>query len=217
MTKKRERFVKLRDKLAAISEILSLMAQRFRMSFHPSASLTVDEELVRFFGHCRFRVYMPAKPDKYGLKVWVLADSVNGFCLNFQVYTGRPLNGEPDRHQAQRVVLELSSYLQGGYNITTDNFFTSLELATALRNRANPMTLVGTMRKNKPDIPRELLNVRGREQYSSLFAFDNNYTLVSYVPKPRKNVIAILVSTSRCCTVRCQITIINQILFFIII
>ena len=113
MTKKRA-IREATDKLAAISEILLLMAQRFRISFHPSASLTVDEQLVRFFGHCRFRVYMPSKPDKYGLKVWVLADSTNGYCLNFQVYTGRPLNGELDRHQAQRVVLELSNYLQSG-------------------------------------------------------------------------------------------------------
>ena len=36
------------DKLAAINEVLLLISQRFQISFHPSASLTVDELLVRF-------------------------------------------------------------------------------------------------------------------------------------------------------------------------
>ena len=56
-------------KLAAISEFLSLLAQRFKTAHLPGNSVTVDEQLVRFFGHCNFRVYMPSKPDKYGIKI----------------------------------------------------------------------------------------------------------------------------------------------------
>lgn len=53
------------------------------------------------------------------------------------------------------------------------------------------MTLVGTMRKNKPDIPRVLLDVRGRAAKTSKFAFDVSFTLTSYIPKLRKNVIVL--------------------------
>ena len=32
---------------------------------------------------------MPAKPTKYGIKVWMAADSINGYALNFDVYLGK--------------------------------------------------------------------------------------------------------------------------------
>ena len=51
---------------------------------------------------------MPSKPAKYGIKLWILADAANMYCLNFQVYTGRPIGGEPEWNQGQRVVLELT-------------------------------------------------------------------------------------------------------------
>ncbi|CAH1980145.1 unnamed protein product [Acanthoscelides obtectus] len=52
------------------------------------------------------------------------------------------------------------------------------------------------MRKNKPQIPRELLDVKNRPVKSSLFAYGedsdenpNKCLLVSYVPKRNKNVL----------------------------
>ena len=177
------------DKLAAIKEILEMIREKFQDAYYPSASLTIDEQLIRFYGKCRFRVYMPSKPDRYGIKVWVLADATNGYCLNFDVYTGKPIGADRERNQAMRAVLQLTSNLPAGYNITTDNFFTSIQLAEALLTRANSMTLVGTIRKNKPELPEKFINVKRRQEYSSLFAFSDKMTLVSYIPKPRKSVI----------------------------
>ena len=48
--------------------------------------------------------------------------------------------------------------------------------------------MVGTIRRNKPDIPAELTVKTGRSEKSSLFAFDDKLTLVSYVPRKGKNV-----------------------------
>ena len=36
---------------------------------------------------------MPAKPNKYGIKFWMAADSSNGYVLNFDVYLGKELDG----------------------------------------------------------------------------------------------------------------------------
>lgn len=55
------------------------------------------------------------------------------------------------------------------------------------------MTLCGTLRKNKTYIPKELLPARYKKDFSSMFAFMENKTLVSYVPK--KNSAVILLST----------------------
>ena len=55
------------------------------------------------------------------------------------------------------------------------------------------LSLVGTLNKNKPDIPKEFLPDKSRPQSSSLFGFSKNMTMVSYVPK--KNKAVVLLST----------------------
>lgn len=71
--------------------------------------------------------------------------------------------------------------------IIMDNFFTTYELSQHLK--ANKLSCVGTVRKNKRFIPREFLANKRREVFSSLFGFRANTTLVSYVPKKNKSVI----------------------------
>lgn len=178
---------------AAIAEFSDALSERFRTLYHPSTNLTVDEQLIRFFGKCKFRVYMPNKPDRYGIKLFVLADAANGYALNYQIYTGRAGTDGPERNQAQRVVLQLTQFLESGYNITTDNFYTSYQLAQLLLQRDNPMSLVGTMRKHKPEIPTQFLSTEGRREQSSIFGFTEDATIVSYSPKPRR--IVVLLST----------------------
>ena len=44
--------------------------------------------------------YLPMKPVKRGFKVWVRADSVNGYFCDFNVYTGRSESGDTEwRHR----------------------------------------------------------------------------------------------------------------------
>ncbi|KAI3367311.1 hypothetical protein L3Q82_008352 [Scortum barcoo] len=49
--------------------------------------------------------------------------------------------------------------------------------------------MVGTVRKNKPELPPALLASKEREVFSSKFAFTPTTTLVSYLPKKNKNVV----------------------------
>lgn len=51
------------------------------------------------------------------------------------------------------------------------------------------ITMVGTMRRNRPELPPELPRVREREALSSVFAFTATHTLISYIPKRGKNVV----------------------------
>ena len=46
----------------------------------------MDEGLVKFNGRLSFKQYMPMKPDKFGIKVWMLADADNYHVPRFQVY-----------------------------------------------------------------------------------------------------------------------------------
>ena len=114
--------------------------------------LTVDEQLMPLKSRCSFVTFMPNKPDKYGLKFWVLADVETKYVSNIDVYLG-------DQKKEQRfgaplavsVVVNLCKHIKRkGYNITCDNFFTSLPVAEKLTR--DKLSIVGTMRKNRREL-----------------------------------------------------------------
>ena len=97
----------------------------------------------------------------------------------------------------ESVVLQLvEPFVDSGCHIVTDNFFTSLKLARKLTEKG--MTLLGTIRSNKREIPKEMRTTANRERYSSKFAFqtDGEAAIVSYVPKRNKNVL--LLTSAKC-------------------
>ena len=95
-------------------------------------------------------------------------------------------SGGPEKNQGMRFVLDVTDGLRG-HNVTCDNFFTSYKLSQQLLKRK--ITMVGTVRKNKLELPPALLATRGREAFSSKFAFTPTTALVSYLPKRNKNVV----------------------------
>ena len=84
------------------------------------------------------------------------------------------------------VVLEMNEGLQG-HNITCDNFSTSYCLGDELQKRIQ--TMMGTVRRNTPELHGEILKMQGRPLHSSIFAFTEKATVVSYSPKRNKNVL----------------------------
>jgi hypothetical protein len=72
-------------------------------------------------------------------------------------------------------------------NISCDNWYTSVPLAQDLFKNYS-LTLVGTMRKSRREIPPEFLSNKRREAKSSVSGFCDNMLLVSYVPKKYRSV-----------------------------
>ena len=66
----------------------------------------MDEQLVNYRGRCPFKVYIPSKPGKYGVKVWAACDAKNGYVCNAQIYSGKS-GPTPEVNQGQRVVLDM--------------------------------------------------------------------------------------------------------------
>nr|XP_061807312.1 piggyBac transposable element-derived protein 4-like [Nerophis lumbriciformis] len=172
------------NKMSPISDIWNMWNALLPKMYNLGREICIDEQLVSFSGRCSFRQYMPSKPAKYGLKIWTLCDVRTSYAWSMQMYTGKPPGGQREQDQEMRVVLDLCSPLEG-HILTTDNFFTSFPLAAELKKKK--MALVGTIRKNKAELPPHLVKVTGREVLSSLFAFSKDHTLVSYVPKKEKN------------------------------
>ncbi|CAF4464602.1 unnamed protein product [Rotaria sp. Silwood2] len=123
----------------------------------PGGSLTVDEQLIPTRGRCNFRQYIPSKPGKYGVKIFWCCDSDIAYPLNAEVYLGRQ-PGAPtaakDKDRIRNLVKQLvHPWINTGRTITTDNYFTSAELAEDLLGVQT--TLVGTIRRNKNYVPKK--------------------------------------------------------------
>ena len=56
------------------------------MELRPQKYLSVDKAMVKFKGRLGMKQYMPMKPVKCGIKVWVCAEAPSGFVCDFQVY-----------------------------------------------------------------------------------------------------------------------------------
>ena len=73
-----------------------------------------------------------------------------------------------------------------GRNVTTDNLFTSYNLAQFLLTKQ--LTLLGTVQKNHNEVPPELMPSK-RAEYESPFVFTKHTSMVSYAPKKNKTVL----------------------------
>src|SRR5688572_11664990 len=178
------------DKLAAFRDIWTMCTAQLPKFFVPGPDLCVDEQLVAYRGRCNFRQYIPSKPAKYGIKIWWCCDAVTSYPLTADIYLGRQEGTQRETGQGARVVKQLvSPWRHSGRNVVADNFFSSVDLAEQLL--ADRMTYVGTIRSNKPQVPEAMKARRGRQELSPLFGFHDQLTLVSFVPKPGKAVLAI--------------------------
>ena len=177
------------DKLAPIREIFQMFVSNCQKTYSISEFGTIDEMLAAFRGRCSFRQYIPSKPDKYGIKLFALVDAQTFFTSKLEVYVGSQPDGAYKASNSPCDVVErLCSGIFGtGRNITLDNWFTSYDLAQKMLS--HQITLVGTLRKNKRQIPPEFLDLRNRGEKTSLFGFRSDSTLLSYVPKKKKNVL----------------------------
>ena len=175
------------DKLAPILTIHDKFVVACEANYTPGTGCTVDESLHGFRGRCSFKQYIPNKPSKYGIKVYVLADSKTFYLVSFKIYTGAGTHA-PGLLVPTQAVLDLVPSGSGtSRNITTDNYYTSIPLAMELKSRK--LTLFGTMKKNKACFPPSFLAKAdgGTVQYA--FDHTNNFTLLSVAPKKNKRVV----------------------------
>lgn len=141
------------DRLYKVIPILNYVRRNCSTKFEPTKNLSVDEGMIGYRGRISFRQYMPAKPTKYGIKVWMLADSSNGYVLNFDVYLGKEAEGRRCIYGlGYDVVTKLiRPYMNRNHHVYFDNFFTTTKLLEHLES--NDTFACGTVRCNRKDLP----------------------------------------------------------------
>ena len=64
------------DKLFKVRPVLDRVVQYCKMELRPQRDLSFNEAMVKFKGRLGMKQYMPTKPVKRGIIVWVLRRSV---------------------------------------------------------------------------------------------------------------------------------------------
>ena len=88
----------------------------------------------------------------------------------------------------------LQPYFKKGYNVTTDNYFTSLKLAEELKQKK---TILSTIREQQREVQSTELIMKYKELYASeIFSSPSSCSLTIYKAK-KKKVVCILSSMHR--------------------
>jgi len=151
------------DRLRKIKEITQLIRNRCRSVYTPGRDLCVDESLLLFKGRLAFKQFIKTKRARFGIKMFDLCTK-DGILLDVIVYTGDMSNdliSIPNRDflMSERIPITLlQPYLNKGYRLFIDNFYTSPRLADFLLD--NGTMLVGTVRHNRRDFPDVLAHMQ---------------------------------------------------------
>ena len=173
------------DKLALISTIWNISVENCLKHYRPGTNITVDEQLFPIKARCRFTQYMPNKPHQFGIKFWMAADVKTKYILSSFPYMGKDDSHTAEVTLGEHVVLRpLEPYRKTGQNVTTDNFFTSVNLAKTLRQQG--ISIVGIV--NRIQIPQEIKKINEDLYTTKVFKHDG-CSLTVYQAKTTINVL----------------------------
>ncbi|XP_049779187.1 piggyBac transposable element-derived protein 4-like [Schistocerca cancellata] len=123
-------------KLYYLESIVACLRNTFQKAKSESTAQSIDRSMVKFKGRSALKQYLPMKPVKHGIKIWMRSDSVTGYTCDFNIYCGKDANN-----------------LDG-----TLDFFTSICLMDTL-----PFAAVGTCMANRKNVPKLTKKLARRE------------------------------------------------------
>jgi len=117
--------------------------QKVRSVYSPKQELSLDEAMISWLGHLKFRTYSPRKITKYGDLVRMVFEVVAGYICNMEIYSA-------EGKKLEDTVLSLLGQNHHNYQ---DNFYNSVRLAQTMLDRN--VRVCSTMRPNR-GIPHNL-------------------------------------------------------------
>ena len=163
------------DRLGKVKPLIDHLSTKFAKAYEPQRDISVDEAMIKFQGRSSLKQYMPLKPTKRGIKVWVAADSTDGYFSRFEIYTGKR-NNTTEHGLGARVVKTLSADLKGKYHhVYFDDYFTSLKLLEDLENNIYGC---GTARKDRKGFPTQLIKpcLKNRCVHLNVYVYTSQVT-----------------------------------------
>ena len=135
------------DKLGKIRPIITMLGDQFAAVCSAAKDISIDEAMIPFKGRSSLKQYMPLKPTKRGIKIWMRADANTGYVSAFNVYTGKK-GDSVEKGLGSKIVKSLCEKLHNTHrHIYFDNFFSSVDLALDLVRVG--LYSCGTLRSNR--------------------------------------------------------------------
>lgn len=166
------------DKFAKVTPLNDFVNNNFMRFGVFSHNLSIDEQMIAYYGRHSCKMFIRGKPIRFGFKYWNLCSS-DGYCYAFIPYGGASATKDPQYEGlglGETVVLKLLSHLQNPsqHCVAFDNFFTSHQLMCRLSSLNYFAT--GTIRENRTSKatltdPRSM---RKKERGAMDHAFDKN-------------------------------------------
>jgi hypothetical protein len=186
----------LTDKFALIRSIWDQFVNNCMSSYYPGQYLTIDEQLLpsKTRSPKGLIQFMPNKPDKFGVKIWMICDLESKYVLNLRPYLGACLQEHDSQGSdllGENIVKRLSEFCYfKGHNITCDNYFTTYNLAMHLFEKKT--TLIGTIKKNKRELHS---SVKINKPVGTTDFFDNEKGVLFTIFQCKKKKNVTLIST----------------------
>lgn len=159
------------DKFAKLRPFFDMMNQKFMQFGVFANNLSIDEEMVPYFGRHSAKMFMKGKPVRFGYKLWCLC-SASGYLFQFIPYGGASID-KSNLGLGADVILKLASVIENPLNhrLFFDNFFSSYKLFKVLNERGIYAT--GTIRENRiekcPLEASKILSKKDRGSYDFVF------------------------------------------------
>ena len=142
------------DKLRKINPLFEFFKGRCKDLYQPRQNVAVDEGIFKSRHRSGTRQFNKDKPIRWGIKLWVLVDSSNGYTIDFNVYVGKvagqDVSGNGLGYDA--IMKLVNPYFHQGYHLYVDNFYTSVTLFKDLF--AMGVGAIGTIREYRRDFPK---------------------------------------------------------------
>ena len=138
------------DPLIKLKPFTDMCDRNFLYVYKSNKNISVDEASCKWKGRFSHKMYNPRKPSKFHIKLsqaqqgllsplYQVCEADSGYVITFEVYTGKansaciemsnPIDTTVnDTTKLVLGLLEKGQLLDKGYNVFTDNYYTSLEL-----------------------------------------------------------------------------------------
>nr|XP_026496431.1 piggyBac transposable element-derived protein 2-like [Vanessa tameamea] len=172
-----------RDKMFKIRPLADILINKFLQWGVMHDNISIDESMVKYFGHHPAKQFIRGKPVRFGYKNWVAASST-GYCYVFDLYCGKAIEASTDP-LGSRVVKMLLQKLgtdPTNHQVFFDNFFTNYNLLVDLKKEGYRAT--GTIRENRtkkcPLKSTKEMKKKDRASYDYRFDKQNEILLVRW-------------------------------------
>ncbi|MEL7520969.1 MAG: hypothetical protein AAGJ80_04955, partial [Cyanobacteria bacterium J06553_1] len=157
------------DRLRKLRPVVDVLAKTFKTVYVPEKEVTVDESLFRYRGRFHAIQFNPSKRARFGLKAYKLCQSCGpaaGYTCAMRMYMGADRSEMPASYQAVVNLMGDAGLFDKGYQLFTDNWYSSPTLFHYLHNRKT--NAVGTVRTTRKFMPTDLqVRKKGDMDYRS--------------------------------------------------